>query len=160
MNDLLESFEKLTYRFASLKKKNASLSHELEKLKLLEEENEKLIKENDSLKENVHDLNKRIQEFTLVKKTSNMIKSEQKGDLEKEGQVSKCIKVKNHIRNLFVKASNTCHIRCHYCCVLGHTSIDCQIRKNMSICIRTRWKPKSITTNLHGPNIVWVPKKT
>ena len=153
-DELLESFEKLTLRFSSLKKKNASLSHELEKFKLLEEKNEKLIKENSSLKENVHDMTKIVQEFILEKENCNMIKSEQRCSLEKQEKVSKCIKITNHIRNNFVKASKQCNIRCHYCSVLGHTSIDCNIRKSRSIDIRTRWMSKSLGTNVHGPNVV------
>ena len=115
-------------------------------------------KENSSLKENVHDLTKIAHKFTLGKKNFDMRISEQKCIFEKQGLGFKPIMKKNILKNHFIKASNSCHIRCHYCNTHGHTSIDCHIRKGMHIGTKTRWIPKSSRTNTHGPKLVWVLK--
>ena len=76
-DELLTNFEKLATKATLLKKKNASLFIELEKISVLEKDNENLTKENISLKERVDDLTKVVHKFTLGKKTFDMMISEQ-----------------------------------------------------------------------------------
>ena len=72
-DELLINFEKLATKATLLKKKNASLFNELEKILVLEKENENLTNENISLKERVDDLTKVVHKFILRKKTFDMI---------------------------------------------------------------------------------------
>ena len=153
-DELLTNFEKLATKATLLKKKNASLSIELEKISVIEKENENLRNENISLKERVDDLTKVVYKFTLGKKTFDMMISEQRCVFNKQGLGFK----PTLLANYFFKASSSSRIICHYCNDHGHTSFDCHIKKSMSHGSKYKWIKKSTTTNTIGPKLVWVPK--
>ena len=156
-DELLTNFEKLATKATLLKKKNASLSIELEKISALEKGNESLTNENISLKERVDDLTKVVHKFTLGKKNFDMIISKQRCVFNKQGLGFKPTLKQNLLATHFVKASSSSRIICHYCNDHSHISSDCRIKKSMSHGSKYEWIKKSITTNTIGPKLVWVP---
>ena len=75
---------------------------------------------------------------------------------------------KNHYKNLSMKASTSSNhlVSCNYCGNKGHISSSYFIKKNNFKRRKYIWiekgtkKPYSIKTNLEGPKMIWIPKKS
>ena len=104
------------------------------------------------------DLTKVVYQFTLEKKTFDMMISEQRCVFNKQGLGFKPTLKQNLLATHFVKASSSSRIICHCCYDHGHTSSDCRIKKSVSHGSKYEWIKKFTTTNTIGPKLVWVPK--
>ena len=155
---------------------------------IVEQNDAKLIVENNELKEQVIKLSKSLERCFKGKATLDKLLSEQRCSFNKEGlgYVPKKGKKPANKPTRFVRQNGK---YCHNCREIGHVQQNCPKGKTPSLgvydsCYMLRktkdgkvvarfvgtsilgakknaiWVPKSLVTNLQGPKQIWVPKRT
>ena len=117
--------------------------------------------EKTTLKNNVDDLTKTLENFVKGRNNLNMLLGNQRCVFDKAGIGYDLIKKQKNLNIIFEKAPLMTHphITCHYCRKKGHYISYCPFKKNMNMRIKKIWIIKgSNKTNQEGPKKLWVPK--
>ena len=117
--------------------------------------------EKTTLKNNVDDLTKTLENFVKGRNNLNMLLGNQICVFDKAGIGYDPIKKQKNLNTIFEKAPLMIHsyITCHYCRKKGHYISYCPLKNNMNMGIKKIWIIKgSNKTNQEGPKKLWVPK--